>query len=111
MKNIESIGELVRDLESEYINGTTQQSKYVEHSLYNTIERIIAYINNTHISGETDSQGRLKPFANIVKSAVNIWFRATDINRSNIKVKATKSTTLSFSLINGVGRLQSLVVQ
>ena len=92
MEHNESIGELVRKLESEYINGTTQQSKYVEHSLYNTIERIIAYFNSKHISGETDSQGRLKPFANIVKAAVNIWFRATDIDRSHIRVKATEST-------------------
>lgn len=99
---IQSVGELVRKAENDFINGTTEQSKYVSHSLHNTLERIIAYINSVHISGEKDSLGRLKPFPNIVNAIVNIWYRATDIDRSHIKVRATKSTDWINSLFGTV---------
>lgn len=56
-----------------------------------TLNTIEAYLNSKHIKGETDSLGREKPFFNIVIAACNIWFRATDIDRKNIKIKATKS--------------------
>lgn len=88
----QSLGEIVRKMESDYIDGSTQLSKYVSFSMYENIEKINAYLNSKHISGDTDSKGREKPFFNIVTSAVNIWYRATDIDRKNIRIKATKSS-------------------
>lgn len=87
-----NVAELVRKNEKDFINGSTTISKYVDFSLNGNLDKIDAYINSKHISGETDSMGREKPFFNIVTAAVNIWFRATDIDRKNIKIKATKST-------------------
>lgn len=87
----ESIGELVRRLETEYIRGNTKTSKYVDFSMYEILNRIDAYLNSKHITGEFDSLGREKPFYNIVVAAANIWFRATDIDTKNIKIRATKS--------------------
>lgn len=84
-----SIAELVRRQENNYIFYTTTISKYVQFSMYENIEKIDAYLNSKHISGEYDSLGRPKPFFNIVTSAVNIWFRATDIDRSDIRIKST----------------------
>jgi hypothetical protein len=54
------------------------------------IDKVDAYLNSKHTSGDTDSLGRPKVFLNIVVAARNIWFRATDIDRKNIRVKATK---------------------
>lgn len=87
----DSICEIVRKNEQEYTRGTTQISKYVEFSMYDTLARIDAYLNSKHISGETDSLGREKPFFNISVAAANVWWRATDIDRSNIRLRATKS--------------------
>ncbi len=87
---MQTIGELVRKSETDFISGTTQISKYVQHSMHNTLERIDAYSNSKHISGETDSLGREKPFFNISVAASNVWYRATDIDRSHITVRATK---------------------
>lgn len=86
----DSIGAIIRKAETDYISGTTHISKYVEFSQYENIEKIDAYLNSKHISGSIDSMNREKPFFNIVTGAVNIWFRATDIDRKNIRVKATK---------------------
>ena len=90
-KNEKSVGEIVRRAENDFINGTTTLSKYVNHSLNDTIERIHAYLNSKHISGEFDSLGRPKPFFQIGRAAANIWFRATDIDRRHIRGIATKS--------------------
>lgn len=87
-----SVAELVRKNESDFTSGTVTISKYVSFSLSENLDRIDAYINSKHITGSSDSMGREKPFFNIVTAAINIWFRATDIDRKNIKVKATKST-------------------
>jgi hypothetical protein len=87
----ESIGEVVRKMESNYINGDTQLSKYVNHSLHDTVEQIYAYIYSTFISGNTDALGREKPFFNVGTAAANIWFRATDLDRKSFKIKATNS--------------------
>lgn len=85
------IGALVRKLEQNFTSGTgALMSRYVTSDLYDDINKIYAYLESKHISGETDSMGREKPFFNIVLAARNIWFRATDIDRKNIKVKATK---------------------
>lgn len=92
LDNTKDVCELVRQAEQNYITGTTTISKYVEFSQYENIEKIDAYLNSRHISGETDSMGREKPFFNIVTAAVNIWYRATDIDRKNIRIKATKRT-------------------
>jgi len=84
------ICELVRTNKHNYINGESRLSKYVTFSQYENIEKIDAYLNSKHITGETDDEGREKPFFNIVSAAVNIWYKATDIDRQNIRVKATK---------------------
>lgn len=86
-----SIGNIIRKAENDYVTGNTSIGKYVEFSQYENIEKIDAYLNSKHISGDTDSMGREKPFFNIVTGAVNIWYRATDIDRKNIRIKATKS--------------------
>jgi hypothetical protein len=84
------VAELVRKLEQDYITGTTTISKYVDFSQYENIEKIDAYLNSKHVSGSEDSLGREKPFFNIVTAAVNIWYRATDIDRKNIRIKANQ---------------------
>jgi len=87
------IGQLVREAESAFTSGGgTLMSKYVTTDLYSDINRIYAYLESKHISGDTDSLGRDKPFFNIVIAARNIYYRATDIDRKNIEVKATKSS-------------------
>lgn len=88
---LKSIYEIVRKLEDEDRLGNVKISEYVSFDLRKTIEQIDAYLNSKHISGSTDSQGREKPFFNIVTAAVNVWYRATDIDRKNIRVKATKA--------------------
>lgn len=85
------VGDLIRKSEQDYINGETIIGKYVSFSQHENIEKIDAYLNSKHISGLTDSLGREKPFFNIVTGAVNIWYRATDIDRKHIRIKATKS--------------------
>lgn len=85
-----SICEIVREMEQNYINGSTTISKYVQFNQYENINKIDAYLNSKHISGDVDSLDREKPFFNIVTGAVNIWYRATDIDRKNIRIKATK---------------------
>jgi len=94
----DSICEIVREAEENYTTGTTQIGKYVDWSMYETIERIDAYSNSKHISGDTDSLGREKPFFNIVTSAMNIWYRATDIDRKDIRILPDKlsNTALAF---------------
>lgn len=89
--NTKSVGEEVRQLESAYISGNTQISEYVSHSLHDTVEQIYAYTYATHISGKFDALGREKPFFDIGTAAVNIWYRATDIDRKHIRLRATKS--------------------
>lgn len=85
-----NICQLVREIEQDYITGTTTISKYVDWSLKDNVEKIDAYLNSKHTSGLTDSQGREKPFFNIVTSAANVRYRATDIDRKDIRIKPTK---------------------
>jgi len=87
----DTIGEIVRKAEQDYISGYTEISEHVSFSQRDNINKIDAYLNSKHISGDTDSLGREKPFFNIVTGAVNIWYRATDIDRKNIRIKATKA--------------------
>lgn len=90
LKENSDVGEIVRKMESDFVSGTTHVSKYVDVSLYDDINRIYAYLESKHTTGDTDSLDREKPFFNIVLAARNIWFRATDIDRSNIKIRPTK---------------------
>lgn len=88
----DSIGEIVRDIEQDFISGTgTLMSKYVTTDLYDDINTIYAYLNSKHISGDTDAMGREKPFFNIVIASRNIWFRATDRDTKDIMLRARKS--------------------
>ena len=91
--------ELVRKNEQDFISGDTTISKYVTFSLSENINKIDAYLNSKHISGPEDSMGREKPFFNIVTAAVNIWYRATDIDRKDIKVKSTKTSNIFTSFL------------
>lgn len=84
------IGELIRKAEQDYRAGNTYISKHVSFDMLGILNRIDAYHFSQHTSGSQDSKGRDKPFANAVVSAENIWYRATDIDRGQIKVRATK---------------------
>ena len=97
-----TIGEIVRKAEQDYNVGTTTISKYVDWSMSENLNKIDAYLNSKHISGSEDSQGREKPFFNIVTAAVNIWFRATDIDRKNIRIKPTKSKDIMSAFVASV---------
>ncbi len=90
----DSVTQLVRKNEQDYLVGNTTISKYVTFSLSENVNKIDAYINSKHISGETDSLGREKPFFNICTASVNIWYRATDIDRKDIFVKPAKEVDI-----------------
>ncbi len=91
MNPTNNIYAFVRQQEYLYRSGATKISKYVQHSLSETVQTIYAYLNSKHISGEQDSLGRDKPFFNIVIAARNIWYRATDLDRKDIKIRETDS--------------------
>ena len=100
---MKSVHELIRVAENNYVNGDTTLGKYVNWSMHDTIERIDAYLNSKHTSGETDSLGREKPFFNITTAAVNVWYRATDIDRKDIKfVPQTPSSNILAFVANVV---------
>lgn len=97
---MQTVQEIVRTAKDGYTDGgETHAGKYVDISQYEIIETIYAYLNSKHISGLTDAKGREKPFFNIVTAAVNIWYRATDIDRKNIRIKATKNSQIIPSFI------------
>lgn len=98
----DSVHAIIRDAEENYKTGNTNLGKYVQWSMYDTIEKETAYINSKHISGDTDSLGRKKPFFNIVTAAVNIWYRATDIDRKDIVVLPNSSATTVASFMANV---------
>lgn len=85
------IGEVVREIEQNWISGKIQVSKYVTENFYEDIQTIEAYLNSKHISGQTDSLGREKPSFNIVLAKKNITARATDLDRKNVRAKAKKA--------------------
>lgn len=95
---METICEIIRKAEQNYLTGNVALGKYVSWSMHDTIERIDAYLNSKHISGDQDALGRDKPFFNIVSAATNIWYRATDIDRKDIKFvpRSAKSIPLAF---------------
>lgn len=101
-ENEKSLGALIREQEDNFIRGNTQISKYVNFSMHDTLEKIEAYANSKHVSGEWDSQGREKPFFNIVTAAMNIWYRATDIDRKNVKFTPTENSAVPLALVANI---------
>ena len=99
---MDNICTLVRDQEANYVEGTTTISKYVDFSMYEVVNTIDAYMNSVHISGPSDALGREKPFFNIVVAARNIWYRATDIDRKDIRLKVTKSSDVILTLVANI---------
>ena len=99
---MDDIFTIVRDAERDYIAGNTTLSKHVVFSLQDNVDKEDAYVNSKHTTGDTDGQGREKPFFNIVNAAVSIWYRATDIDRANIRIKATKSSDHILALIANI---------
>ena len=87
-----TLAQLVKKMEQDDDYGETNTSKYVTLNMREEINRTEAYINSKHISGDKDHLGRDKPFFNIVMAARNVWYRATDIDRKDIKVRAEKQT-------------------
>lgn len=94
-----SIGDIIRQAEEDFTSGEVQTSKYVSESLFEDINKIEAYLNSKHTSGEKDSKGRDKPFFNIVIGKKNIWARATDLDRKNIRAKTDKAKDLLASYL------------
>ena len=93
-----SIPEIVTNAKQNFLYGSTKLGDYVNFSMHGVVEKITAYINSKHISGDKDSLGRDKPFFNIITAAVNIWYRATDIDRKDIVIRPNKlsNTFLAF---------------
>lgn len=91
----ESLCEVVREAEQNLLSGTVKLGEHVDWSLHDTTERIFAYLNSRHTSGGQDSLGRDKPFFNIVTSAVNIWYRATDLDRKDITVLPSDTSSVA----------------
>lgn len=96
---IRSVHEIIRVAENSYLTGNTKLGKYVDWSMHDTIETIDAYLNSKHTTGLTDSLGREKPFFNIVTAAVNIWYRATDIDRKDIRIVPDKITNQALAFL------------
>lgn len=99
---MKTVHEIVREAETNYTQGNVTLGKYVNFSMYDTIERIEAYLNSKHISGDTDSLGREKPFFNIVTAIVNVWYRATDIDRKDLRFVPTKSSSVLLAFVANV---------
>ena len=86
---VSTIGELLRQMEDYDSTGITTYSRFVKGNMRDDIDKTEAYYNSKHISGDTDYLGRPKPFYNISVGATNIWHRATDIDRKNIRFSAS----------------------
>lgn len=96
---METALDIVRKQEQDYNNSDTQISEHVRFSPKENIDKIDAYLNSKHISGDVDSLGREKPFFNVVTAASNVWYRATDIDRANIRIKSTKSSNHTTAML------------
>lgn len=86
---VKTIGELVRDMEENDQSGETTLSRYVKQNMRADIDKTEAYYNSQQISGNTDADGRPKPFKNICYPAVNIWYRATSRTPNSLYFKAS----------------------
>jgi hypothetical protein len=83
---MKSLYNIITDAEKALRSGNPIKiGKYAEHDHAEVIATIEAYLNKQHISGKFDSKNREKPFYDIVTQAVNTWYKATDIDRKNIK--------------------------
>lgn len=99
---MKSVHETIRQAERNYLQGSTRLGKYVTWNMHDTIEKIDAYLNSKHTTGEVDSLNREKPFFNIVTAATNIWYRATEIDRKDIRFTSTKSSTVVLAFVANV---------
>lgn len=97
-----TVQEIVREAETNYKLGWVILNEHVRWSLRDTIWRIYAYLNSRHISGESDSLGREKPFFNIVTAAANIWFRATNLDRKDVQVQADSAENMAEAFLANV---------
>ena len=96
---METALEIIRKQEQDYIYTSTQIGEYVDFSPNENIDKVEAYLNSRHTSGPVDSLGREKPFFNIVTANANVWYRATDIDRANIRIKSSQSAHHIISLL------------
>lgn len=96
---MKSVHDIVRRAETTYLQGTVHMGRYVDWSMHDTIETIDAYLNSKHTSGPTDSLGREKPFFNIVTAIANIWYRATDLDRKNVKIMPDSSADVALAFM------------
>jgi len=87
----ESLHEIVKRAETNYVHGTSRLGEHVDFEMHATVEKIFAYLNSRHTTGSQDSLGRDKPFFNIVTAAVNIWYRATDLDRKDMIILPDKN--------------------
>lgn len=94
-----SICQIVREAEDNYLHGSVSRGEYIQWNMHETVEKIDAYLNSTHISGPTDALGREKPFFNIVTAATNVWYRATDLDRKNIRILPDKQSNTAIAFI------------
>jgi hypothetical protein len=99
---MESVGDIIRKAEQNYLQGNVMLGRYVNWSMHDTIERIDAYLNSKHITGDKDSLDRDKPFFNIVTAATNIWYRATDIDRKDIRFIPSNSGSVVLAFVANV---------
>lgn len=98
----ESVHLIVRNAEQNFLRGTTKMGRYVSWSMHDTIETIDAYLNSKHISGPVDSLGREKPFFNIVIAIVNVWYRATNIDRKNIRFTPSSPSAVILAFVANI---------
>lgn len=87
----EKVIEQIKDLKNRF-KDSVKISEYVEFNMSETLNRIHATMNDKFISGEYDALGRKKPYFNISNAAANVWYRATDIDRKDIKIIAEHKT-------------------
>ena len=96
---IQNIKDIITQMEADDKAGNVKSSKFVNVSMREDIDKTEAYLNSKHTSGKKDYLDREKPFFNIVIAARNIWFRATDIDRKNIVITASKLAHTTFSFM------------
>ncbi len=100
---MDNIYSLTKEAEKQYISGTVKRGKYLDNwDMHDTIEKINAYANSQHTSGKLDSLGREKPFFNIGIAATNVWYRATDLDRKNVRFRATNSKNFIKSFVASI---------
>jgi hypothetical protein len=102
MPEHDTVHSIIRRAETNYLSGGVKIGEHVTFDMHDTIEKIIAYINSRFTTGSEDSLGRPKPFFNIVTAARNITWRATDIDRKDIKFVPTNSSGVVLAFVANV---------